>query len=143
MTEVLVTGTFNIVHADHVALLEYASQFGKVTVGINSDAYVSKKYGDQAVATYWRAYVLRSSKFVEDVVVFTEDEPSNLIRKLNPKFYVKGPDYREVAIPEQDVCDELGVRVLYRPGFRRFSSTELLNVPQESLFKTIDYLDEF
>jgi D-beta-D-heptose 7-phosphate kinase / D-beta-D-heptose 1-phosphate adenosyltransferase len=143
MTEVLVTGTFNIVHPDHVALLEFASRYGKVVVGINGDAYVTKKYGDRAVPLYYRAYVLRSCKFVEDVVVFPEDEPSNLIRKLNPMVYVKGPDYRDIDIPEQGVCDELGVRVVYRTGPRRFSSSELLNLPSESLFAEIDYLDIF
>ena len=41
---VLVNGTFNIVHAGHCELFEFASRYGDLIVGINSDRYVYDKY---------------------------------------------------------------------------------------------------
>jgi len=125
--EVLVTGTFNICHKEHIELFEYASNFGKVTVGINNDTYVKAKYGKLAIPLMDRAYVIKSCRFVDDVVVFEESEPSSLIKKLSPKYLVKGPDYRDVIIPETSICNELGVEILYRPGEKLLSSTALLS----------------
>ena len=59
--DVLVTGTFNVMHAGHVELLEFASRFGRVTVGLNADSYLYSKYGeDKTVPLLNRAYVLSS-----------------------------------------------------------------------------------
>lgn len=139
--EVLVTGTFNLVHAQHVQLLEFASRWGRVTVGINADPYVQRKYQDLAIPLVNRSYVLRSNRFVDDVVVFPEDEPSRLIRRLRPKYYVRGPDYRDVDLPEQPALDEVGCKLIIRPGKHEFSSTELAASLPSGSFAEIDVLD--
>lgn len=81
-------------------MFEFGRKFGEVTVGINSDEYMKKKYGDKYVPMVQRAYVISSNKFVKDVVFFKEDHPGLLIQKLKPKYYIKGPDYFEKDIPE-------------------------------------------
>ena len=126
MTEVLVTGTFNIVHAGHVRLLEFANRYGLVTVGINADSYVKKKYGDKAVPLVDRSFVLRNNSFVHKVVVFREDNPSGLIRKLKPDFYIRGPDYRDTDLLEQSALDEVQTKVIIQPCEKEYSSTFLL-----------------
>ena len=126
MTEVLVTGTFNIVHAGHVRLLEFANRYGLVTVGINADSYVKKKYEERAVPLIDRSFVLRNNSFVHKVVVFREDDPSNLIRKLKPDFYIRGPDYRDVEISEQSALDEVQAKLIIQPCEKEYSSSFLL-----------------
>lgn len=123
---VLVVGTFNITHAGHCRLLEYAAQFGKVTVGINSDDYLRKKYGDKAVPLVQRAYVLQCNKFVDRVIVFREDEPSSLIYKIRPDVYVKGPDYSNVVLPEEQALKDLSVKVLIHQAKKIQNSSDLV-----------------
>lgn len=127
MNRVLVTGTFNILHPGHYELLEFASRYGPVTVGINSHDYLARKYGEQAIPTPDRVYALRACRYVGRVAVFHEDEPSLLIRTLSPTHYVKGPDYKGVVIPELEAIQEVGCRLIIHPGPKRYSSSLLLN----------------
>ena len=125
--EVLVTGTFNVLHAGHIRLLEFASRFGKVTVGINSDDFLYKKYGkDNTVKSIDRVYVLKSNIYVDNVFVFSEENPGALIQKLKPNFYIKGPDYKDVKIPEDKIVNLLGVKKIIQPIEKEYNSSDLI-----------------
>jgi len=126
-TEVLVTGAFNIVHAGHVRLLEFASRYGKVTVGINNDPYLHNKYQGNVVPLIDRSFVLESNRFVDKVVAFTEDEPSLLIRRLKPIYLIKGPDYIGKVLPEQAAIDVVGTHLILQPVKKEYSSTQLMS----------------
>jgi cytidyltransferase-like protein len=141
MTQVLVTGTFNILHAGHCELLEFAARFGKVTVGINNDPYLKVKYGDRAVPLVNRAYVLKCNRFVDRVVVFTEDEPSALIRQLRPETYIKGPDYQGAELPETHACNDVGTQILIHGADKIGNASELVQVAPPSTFIKLDFLD--
>ena len=136
-TEVLVTGTFNVVHAGHVRLLEFASRYGKVTVGINADPYLKEKYGDKAVPLVDRSYVLSSCKYVDEVVMFREDEPSKLILSLKPKLYVKGPDYSIEELPELEALKKVGSKIVIHPANKEYNSSELVMTLKSSVFDTV------
>tara|TARA_R110001606_G_scaffold45770_4_gene118366 strand:+ start:11854 stop:12291 length:438 start_codon:yes stop_codon:yes gene_type:complete len=124
---VLVTGTFNIMHPGHVRLLEFCSDFGKVVVGINSDKYLNSKYGkDKTITLADRVFVLKSCKYVDSVVAFSEDEPTNLIKKIKPDFYVKGPDYKNKVIPEDKILNLMGIKKIIQPNKKEYSSSELI-----------------
>lgn len=133
MCRVLVTGTFNVFHAGHCQLLEYASGFGAVTVGINADEYLHSKYGkEKTVPLMNRAYVLRSLKFVDEVVVFTENEPSSLIRQLRPRYFVRGPDYSGVVLIEQAALDEVGAELIVHCSEKIHDASTLVeSLPQQ------------
>ena len=135
VVQVLCTGTFNVVHAGHVELFEFASQFGVVTVGVNNDPYLREKYGDRAVPLLHRTYVLRANRFIDDVVMFPEDDPSELIRKLRPKYFIRGPDYNRTVLPEQAALDEVGATLIIHQTEKIYSSTKL--VKDDSVLKYI------
>jgi len=138
-TEVLVTGTFNVLHAGHVRLFEFASRYGKVTVGINSDLFLRNKYGDQqTVGVLDRSYVIRTNQFVDKVVVFSENEPSSLIKKLKPAFVIKGPDYKDVELPEQDAINLVGAKLIIQPIDKEYNSKDLVKILPKSSFKIFD-----
>lgn len=129
LCDVLCTGTFNVLHAGHVQLIEYASQFGKVTIGINSDRYLYSKYGkDKTIKDEYRKYMLESIKYVDSVVIFNEDNPSALIRKLKPKIYVRGPDYKNKSLIEQAALDEVGSVLIIYPAGKIFNASDLINL---------------
>lgn len=126
---VLVTGTFNICHSGHVRLFEFAKQFGKLVVGINADPYLWEKYGrEKTIPLNKRVYVLESIKYVDQVLVFTEKNPSKLIEKLKPDFYIKGPDYKEVNIPEIFAVEKVNCKLIIQDIEKENSSSKILDV---------------
>lgn len=140
-TEVLLTGCFNVVHAEHIKLFEFGRRFGRLTVGVNADPYLQKKYGDRAIPLVNRVYLLRHIDFVDEVVAFPEEDPSKLIRKLRPKFFVRGPDYRGIELPEQHALHEVGARLMIRPGDKGLSAGEMVEQLPASVFSTLNVLD--
>lgn len=94
---VFTNGVFDILHVGHVTYLEAAKAKGDVLiVGVNDDASVRRLNkgperpinGEEA-----RAKVISSLKSVDEVVIFGEDTPYELIKALRPNVLVKGGDY--------------------------------------------------
>jgi len=135
--EVLVSGCFLVVHAGHCKLLEFASQFGKVTVAINSDKYMQEKYGDKYIPLQNRAFVLECNKHVENVVVFREDNPSEIIKRLRPQYYVRGPDYAGVSLPEQNAIDSVQAKLIIHHADKIQDSSEVIELAEEGWFDSI------
>lgn len=103
---VFTNGVFDIIHRGHVEYLNEAKSLGDVLiVGMNSDASVKMIKGDKRpiVTEDNRAYVLSNLKAVDAVVIFDEDNPYNLIKKVMPDVLVKGADWNEDEIIGSDL----------------------------------------
>jgi D-beta-D-heptose 7-phosphate kinase/D-beta-D-heptose 1-phosphate adenosyltransferase len=121
---------FDLLHTGHVALLEAARAEGDtLVVGVNSDASVRRlgKGADRPlVPEAERARVLAALAAVECVVLFDEDTPLALIRRLRPDVLVKGADYQRDAIVGADDVEGWGGRVVRVPLVKDKSTTNLL-----------------
>jgi bifunctional ADP-heptose synthase (sugar kinase/adenylyltransferase) len=111
-----------------------------VTVGLNSDPYLKNKYGDLAVPLIDRSYLLKSIKYVDSVVVFREETPEALIRKLKPHYYIKGPDYElsSESLPELEALQEVGAYPVIQPADKEYNSSELIKALPPSVFDKLD-----
>ena len=121
-------GCFDLLHAGHVATLQAARALGdRLVVCVNSDASVARLKGPgrplQPVED--RVRILRALACVDDVVVFEEDTPEQVLRTLRPKLWVKGGDYSGVEVPEAAVLAEWGGRVVTVPFLDGRSTTSL------------------
>ena len=126
-------GVFDLLHAGHVHLLEAARAAGgadgALVVGINSDASVRRlgKGTDRpVVAEGERARLLAALAAVDCVVLFDEDTPLELIRRLHPDVLVKGADYTRAQIVGADEVEGWGGRVVRVPLLKGQSTTDLL-----------------
>ena len=100
---IFTNGVFDIIHSGHIDLLRTAKSLGSnLIVGINSDASVKRLKGNKRPINSEkdRYDVLKSIRYVDDVFIFHEDNPYELIKKVNPDIIVKGDDYR--------ICDVVG-----------------------------------
>jgi rfaE bifunctional protein nucleotidyltransferase chain/domain len=98
---VFTNGVFDLLHRGHVDVLHAARGRGEaLLVGVNSDASVRRLKGPQRPvrADADRAYVLAALEAVDAVVIFDEDTPLELIRRLRPDVLVKGGDYTPDAV---------------------------------------------
>ena len=98
---VFTNGCFDILHAGHVSVLEFARNQGDLlVVGLNSDASVRRLKGPSRPVNNQedRALVLAALESVSAVCVFEEDTPYNLIKLVCPDVLVKGGDYKPAEI---------------------------------------------
>lgn len=96
-TIVFTNGVFDILHYGHVDYLTKAKRLGDILiVGLNTDASVRKFKGKNRPiqSEKDRARILDALKPVDYVVLFSEETPERLIRKIRPDVLVKGTDYR-------------------------------------------------
>ena len=127
---VFTNGVFDVLHTGHVALLEAARSEGDVLiVGINRDASARRlgKGPDRPVVPEAeRARLVAALAAVDCVVLFAEDTPLELIRKLHPDVLVKGADYAPDAIVGANDVEGWGGRVVRVPLVKDKSTTGLL-----------------
>ena len=94
--QVFTNGCFDILHLGHIELLSYCSTLGRVTVGLNSDSSVRRLKGESRPVKGQdeRQKLLEACRYVDEVVIFEEDTPLELIKVLKPDIIVKGGDYK-------------------------------------------------
>lgn len=127
---VFTNGVFDVLHVGHVTLLEAARNEGDaLLVAVNSDASVRRlgKAADRpVVADRERARLVAALQCVDAVVVFDEETPLDLIRRVRPDVLVKGADYAREAIVGADDVEGWGGRVVRVPLVPGYSTTDLL-----------------
>ena len=113
MKTIFTNGCFDILHRGHIELLRYCNSLGSVIVGINSDESVRRIKGENRPVNNQedRRLLLESMRFVNQVIIFDEDTPYNLIKSISPDIIVKGDDYKREDVVGADVCE---VRIFKR-----------------------------
>jgi D-beta-D-heptose 7-phosphate kinase/D-beta-D-heptose 1-phosphate adenosyltransferase len=122
-------GCFDLLHAGHVACLEAARRLGdRLVVCLNSDASVRRLKGPErpVVPEADRARVLAALACVDDVVVFDEDTPVDVLRRVRPDVWAKGGDYDAASLPEAEVLAEWGGRAVVLPYLGGRSTTDMV-----------------
>ena len=104
--KVFTNGCFDILHRGHIELLEFCKSLGTVLVGLNSDNSVRRLKGSSRPINNERdrKYLLESCKFVDEVVIFEEDTPYSLIKRIVPDVIVKGGDYKAEEVVGNDLA---------------------------------------
>lgn len=109
MSKVIFTnGCFDILHKGHIELLKFCKSLGNfVIVGVNSDKSVKRLKGESRPVNSEndRVDILKAIRYVDYVVVFEEDTPYNLIKKIQPDIIVKGGDYSKEKVVGNDLCE--------------------------------------
>lgn len=126
---VFTNGCFDILHKGHVTYLNEAKSLGDhLIVGVNSDESVKRLKGDDRPVTAEndRAFVLNNLKAVDDVIIFPEDTPYELIKEIVPDFLVKGGDWNEEDIVGSDIVKANGGKVVSLKFVKGYSTTGIL-----------------
>ena len=137
---VLVTGGFDPIHSGHIAYFKEAKKLGnKLIVGINSDAWLTKKKGSPFLPFDERLEIVSNIKVVDEAIGFEDDKLNSaadaisqtLERYPNNKIvFANGGDRGSKNTPEMDkfasndnVTFEFGVG----GDFKMNSSSWILN----------------
>ena len=123
---VFTNGCFDVLHRGHVEYLEKSKALGdKLIVGLNSDASVRElKPGRPINSQDDRMAVLLALRCVDEVIIFDEPTPFELIQRISPDIITKGGDYS----PDQVVG--VAKQTVIIPFLDGYSSTRIINATQ-------------
>jgi D-beta-D-heptose 7-phosphate kinase / D-beta-D-heptose 1-phosphate adenosyltransferase len=122
-------GCFDLLHPGHVHVLTRArGACDRLVVGLNGDQSVKRLKGEGRPIQdiHARAGVLAALEAVDLVVVFDEDTPLELIRRVKPTVLVKGGDYRREEVVGYDVVEATGGEVLLIDIVPGHSTTDIV-----------------
>jgi len=126
---VLTNGVFDLLHPGHVRYLQDARREGDaLIVAVNSDRSVRAIKGPARPVNpeAERAEVLAALACVDAVVVFDEDDPQQIISRLQPDVLVKGADWAEHAIIGRETVESRGGRVVRVPLAEGYSTSAII-----------------
>ena len=121
---VFTNGCFDILHKGHIDYLIKSKRLGdKLIVGLNSDSSVARLKGiDRPINKQEdRKYVLENLACVDEVIIFDEDTPYELIKKVKPDIITKGGDYQSYDVVGNDLAE-----VIIIPFVDGYSTTGIL-----------------
>lgn len=129
-TIVFTNGVFDILHAGHIELLEFASGKGDILiVGINDDASVKRLKGEKRpiFSLPERMELLEAIQYVNFIIPFSEDTPLQLIQSL-PRIdvLVKGGDYLPQDVVGRQEVEKSGGELCLFTFKSRMSTSDII-----------------
>ena len=120
---VAVSGGFDPVHIGHVRNFKEAKALGdKLVVILNNDNWLKLKKGYVFMPENERKEILKSIKYVDEVVLsFHKENTDDIsickeIESIRPDIFAKGGDRVLGNIPEVSVCQSIGCKMVFNVG---------------------------
>jgi len=131
-TNVAISGYFQIAHAGHIDYIKGARELGGYLIAIiNSDKQAKLKNTPSVINEQHRAKLIESIKGVDEVVLsIDEDESvSKTLEMIRPAVFCNGGDRTpsNYASKETEVCNKLGIKMVYLGGEKVDSSSAILD----------------
>jgi len=124
-TVVSTNGCFDGLHSGHYYFLGYCRAQGeKLVVGINSDKYIIRHKRLDPLPARQRQRALLNTGFIAKVVIFDEENPIEFLKREKPDVHCIGKEYKGKA-PEEAYCKANGIKIVYVPRIRGWSSSAL------------------
>jgi len=121
-TVVYTSGTFDMLHANHIKMIEYARALGDILiVGVNTDELVASYKREPIIPFDERIALVKALKYPDIVIPQKTLDHSDKVKKLHFDIFVVGDDWAG----KYDYLEKLGVTVVYFPYGNGVSSSEL------------------
>lgn len=116
--KIALSGGFDPLHVGHLSMINDASKYGYVIVILNSDDWLCRKKGYNLMSWDDRKEILMNMKNVHDVVKVddTDGTVCEALRRIRPHYFGNGGDRTKKNTPEQTVCTELGIELVWKIG---------------------------
>ena len=125
-TTVFVNGCFDILHRGHIELFKYAKSLGdRLVVAIDSDERIKQSKGDNRPINSQedREYMLRSIRFIDEVLVFeSKQKLIDAVKNVAPAVMVVGSDWKNRPI----IGSEHAKKVVFFERINGYSTTQIL-----------------
>ena len=100
----------------------------KLIVIVNNDNQVKLKGSYPFMPLDERVEVIASLRDVDDVVISIDDDQSvcKTLQKLKPEIFANGGDRKKENIPEYQMCEDLGIKMVFNVGGGKIQSSSWL-----------------
>ncbi|MCD6230754.1 MAG: adenylyltransferase/cytidyltransferase family protein [Dehalococcoidia bacterium] len=125
MKIVAVSGGFDPLHIGHIQMINEAAKYGKVIVILNNDHFLLRQKGYIFMPQEERKEILESLKNVSRVVIAVDEDESvcKTLEVLKPDIFANGGDKTPDTILESEVCNRLGIKMLFGVGGKKIQWT--------------------
>ena len=121
-TVVYTSGTFDMLHANHIKMIEYARSLGDILiVGVNTDELVESYKSQPIIPFEERIALIKALKYPDIVIPQDSLDHKDKVKKLNFDVFVVGDDW----VGKFDYLKDLDLDVVYFPYGKGVSSTNL------------------
>ena len=121
-TVVYTSGTFDMLHINHLKMIEYARALGDILiVGVNTDELVASYKSEPIIPFEERIALMKAIKYPDVVIPQHSLDHRDKVKKLNFDVFVVGDDWTG----KYDYLKEMGVTVVYFPYGKGVSSSSL------------------
>tara|TARA_B100001287_G_scaffold196078_1_gene165842 strand:+ start:215 stop:637 length:423 start_codon:yes stop_codon:yes gene_type:complete len=134
---IIVSGYFNPLHAGHLELFEIAKGIGDMLIVIvNSDLQRFLKGSKEFQKEEERLAIVSAIKYVDWAMISVDTDKTQIeslkevygiYRDTHELIFANGGDQNNDTIPEADICNELGIKLMDGLGNKIQSSSWLLN----------------
>ncbi len=126
---VVVSGGFDPLHVGHIRYFRKAKGLGnELVVILNSDKFLLNKKRYIFMPYKERKEIIESIRCVDKVVPCIDNDQSvcKTLEKIRPDIFAKGGDRTLLNIPEKEVCERLGIKMIFRVGGGKIQSSSWL-----------------
>ena len=130
--KVWINGSFDIIHRGHLELINFATKFGKVRIGIDSDERIREKKGLNRPFNNCvdRKFFLENLKSVNSVVTFNSDEElEKRIKEWGADIMVIGSDYENKKI----IGDYSFKTIFFFQKIEKYSTSKILSYDKNNI----------
>ena len=130
---VTLNGSFDLLHAGHLYILEEASAQGdKLLVALNTDDSIKRYKGSTRpiISLQDRLIMMAALECVDFVTYFDEDNPCELLQKVKPHVHANGSEYGAKCI-EADTVISNGGKIHIVPLVEGLSTSRIIKKIKE------------
>jgi rfaE bifunctional protein kinase chain/domain/rfaE bifunctional protein nucleotidyltransferase chain/domain len=131
---VLCHGVFDLIHYGHILYFNSAKKFGDIlVVSVTPSKFVNKGLGRPYYNDIQRLSFLSNLSIIDYVVLNTRHNALDVIQKIKPHIYCKGPDYKNI---KKDLTGEIKKEIAEVKKYKgkvvttkdiSFSSSKIIN----------------
>lgn len=130
ISRVCISGYFNPLHIGHINYINEAKKLGDyLVVIVDNDLQVQLKGSKPCMSEIDRAIILSNLSSVDEVFISIDTDMSvcESLKKVKPNIFANGGDRFLDNIPEVEVCNDLGIEMIFNVGGGKIrSSSELI-----------------
>jgi len=124
---IAVSGAFDPLHPGHIAMFEAAASYGELHIILNSDDWLARKKGFYFQPFDDRKKILEAFTPYVHTVHDADGSVCAALQELKPDYFGNGGDRTVKNTPEQDLCESLGIEMIFNLGGGKYNSSTAVN----------------
>ena len=140
---VCASGYFNPLHRGHISYLNEAKKLGDyLIVIVNNDFQIGLKGSKRFMDEKERCIIVNNLKCVDEVrlSVDMDETVCKSLELIKPNIFAKGGDSTIDNIPEREICEKIGIKMVFNVGEDKIQSSSNLLANQNNLTICVELL---